>query len=179
MAQKHYHKGTTGKPRSGLIGTAEFDFQPNLITPLSADLVGEAGFEFDGTVSPGVTFSQIDASGTLVLDNYDVLSAHLVGRAAPIQNVSDQSEVAWFLDNIGGGTECCDTSSGGSAAEYTTLLSGLSYEIPRTVHGINGFPTVTVLKSNGTQVFTCVRYVGDSVFIDSNIPLDNHTAILR
>ena len=179
MPHNHYHGGTAGQPRSGLIGTAEFDFQPNLITPLSADLVGEAGFEFDGTLSPGVTFSQIDASGTLVLDNYDVLSAHLVGRAIPIQSISGQSEVVWILDNIGGGTECCDVSSGGSSVEYTTLLSGLSYEIPRTVHGINGFPTVTVLKSNGTQVFTRVRYGGDSVFIVSHIPLDNHTAILR
>ncbi len=178
MAQKHYHKGTTGKPRSGLIGTAEFDFQPNLITPLSADLLGEAGFTFDGSVSPGVTFPQIDASGTLVLDNYDVLSAHLTGRAAPIQNVSDQSEVAWFLDNIGGGTECCD-SSGGSASEYTTLLSGLSYEIPRTVHGIAGFPSVTVLDPSGAEVSVCVDYIGESIFITSNVPLDAHTAILR
>ena len=111
MAQNHYHKGTTGKPRSGLIGTAKFDFQPNLITPLSVDLVGESSFEFGGTVSPGVAFSQIDASGTLVLDNYDVLSAHLVGQATPIQNISDQLEVVWFLDNIGGGSECCDVSS--------------------------------------------------------------------
>lgn len=178
MALNHYHKGTAGKPRSGLIGTAGFDFQSALVTPLETALVGDAGFEFKSTISPGVVFPQIGATGTLVLDNYDVLSAHLQGRAAPIQNVSDQSEVAWFLDNIGGGTECCDTG-GGSSTEYTTLLAGLSYEIPRTVHGITGSPTVTVLNPSGKRVFTCVDYVGDSVFINSNVPLDNHTAILR
>lgn len=175
MSQK---KRNLAKPRSGLQGCAEFDFQPTLITPLSAGLSGDAGFAFAGFLSPGVTMSQIDAEGTLVLDNYDVLSATLQGRAAPIQNVSDQSEVAWFLDNIGGGTECCD-SSGGSASEYTTLLAGTSYEIPRTVHGISGFPTVTVLNSGGAEVGVCVDYIGESIFITSNVPLGAHTAILR
>lgn len=175
MSQK---KGNLGKPRSGLIGCAEFDFQSALVTPLNADLIGDAGFDFTGVVSPGVTVPQIDATGALVLDNYDVLSAALQGRAAPIQNVSDQSEVAWFLDNIGGGTECCDVG-GGSATEYTTLLSGLTYEIPRTVHGITGFPSVTVLDPTGAEVSTVVTYVGESIFIESNCPLDSHTAILR
>lgn len=173
MAQKR----NLAKPRSGLIGTAEFDFQPTLVTPLSANLAGDAGFEFAGFLSPGVTMPQIDANGTLVLDNYDVLSATLQGRAAPIQNVNDQSEVAWFLDNIGGGTECCDAA--GSVSQYTTLLTGLSYEIPRTVHGIAGFPSVTVLDSSGAEVSVCVDYIGDSVFITSNVLLNNHTAILR
>ena len=175
MSQK---KGNFGKPRSGLIGTAEIDLQPTLVTPLSAALVGEAGFQFQGVPSPGVTIPQISADGTLVLDNYDVLSAHLTGRAAPIQNVSDQSEVAWFLDNIGGGTECCDTT-GGSSEQYTTLLAGLSYEIPRTVHGIAGFPSVTVLDPSGAEVSIVVEYIGESIFINSNCPLDAHTAILR
>jgi len=174
----HCYGGAPSKPRSGLIGTAEFDFQSSLITPLNADLTGDAGFNFSGVVSPGVVIPQIDASGILVLDNYDVLSATLQGRAAPIQNVSDQSEVAWFLDNIGGGTECCDVGGGG-ASEYTTLLSGLLYEIPRTVHGISGFPSVTVLDPSGASVSTVVSYVGESIFIESNCPLDSHTASLR
>lgn len=178
MSQNHYHKGTAGKPRSGLIGNAEFELNPTLVTPLGAALVGDGAFTFGTAISPGVTFPQINAEGTQVVDNYDVLSANLQGRAAPIQNVGNQAEVAWFLDNIGGGTECCD-ASGGSAAEYTTLLSGLSYEIPRTVHGIAGFPSVTVLDPSGAEVSVCVEYIGESIFITSNVLLDTHTAILR
>lgn len=174
-----YHKGSAGKPRSGLVGCAEFDFKSALVTPLNSNLTGTVGFEFGSTISPGVSISDIDAAGTLVLDNYDVLSAELIGRAAPIQNVSDQSEVAWFLDNIGGGTECCDVGGTTGASEYTTLLSGLNYEIPRTVHGISGFPSVTVLDPSGAVVSTVVNYVGESIFIESNCPLDSHTAILR
>lgn len=165
------------KPRSGLIGTATFDLNPTLVTPLEAGLLGDANFGFGTAISPGVTFPNWGASGTLVLDNLDVLSANLVGRAAPIQNPNDQSEVAWFLDNIGGGVECC--LDGGSGTEYTTVLSGFSVEIPRTTHGIAGFPTVKVIDPSGAEVYTAVEYVGESVFIYSNILLDSHTAILR
>lgn len=114
MSSNHYHKGTPGKPRAGLEGSAAFDLYPTLVTPLTGTLGGGASFTFGGLLSPGVAITQVPAEGTLVLDNYDVLSASFRGRAAPIQNVSVQSEVAWFLDNVGGGTECCDISGGTS-----------------------------------------------------------------
>lgn len=165
------------KPRSGLLGAADFVLVPTMVTPLEALLQGDAEQGLGSEISPGVTFPTYAASGTLVLDNLDVLSAHLIGRAAPIQNVNDQAEVAWFLDNIGGGTECC-TTGGSSGTQYTTLLTGLSYEIPRSTHGISGFPVVTVINSGGAEVSVCVEYIGESVFITSNVLLDTHTAIL-
>lgn len=165
------------KARSGLSACVTWELQPTLITPLEAALAGDAGFAFAGVISPGVTFPDIPADGVLTVENYDDLSAHLTARAIPIQNTNDQSEVAWFLDNLGSGTECCDSGTG--LVEYTTLLTGLSVEIPRSTHGITGFPNVTVIKPGGAVVSVCVDYVGNSVFITSNVPLDNHTAILR
>jgi len=165
------------KPRAGLMGCVGFNFNPTLVTPIGATVTGNAGVTLRGSKSPGVTIAPINASGKLVAANYDDLVSTLIGRAIPIQNIKNQSETAWFLDNLGSGTECCDT--GTSSEEYTTTLLGLNFEIPRSVHGIAGFPDVVVLDPTGAKVSVVVEYVGNSIFLCSNIPLDNHTAILR
>lgn len=167
------------KPRAGLVGTAESSLNPTLVTPLEAGLTGEAGFALNATISPDAGFPAWESYGKLTLDNLDVLAANLTARAIPIQNPNDQSEVLWFLDNIGGGVECCIDTPATATTEYVTALSGVLVEIPRTIHLIPGFPTVRVLNSAGVEVSAVVEYVGDSIFIRSNVPLDNHTAILR
>lgn len=58
-------------------------------------------------------------------------------------------------------------------------LSGLSVTIPQASYFAN-WPAimVRVYRSNGREVMTNVFATPDSVTIDSNVPLDGHTAII-
>lgn len=163
--------------RIGFEGCGEFSFSPTLQQGNSLELADSAVMNFEGFIGPSVTIPQIDGEGTLTVENYDDLEFGAEGRVVPIQNIRDEIETPWFLDNIGTGSQCCDDA--GNVIEYVQPLTGLSVEIPRTTHGITGFPDVMVITPSGAEVGVCVEYIGESVFITSNVPLDNHTAILR
>lgn len=163
--------------RVGLTGSGEFVVNPALNQAHETDLTGSGTFTLEGNTAPQIVVPEWEPQGNLVVENYEDVSSDLEGRAVPIQNVKDPVETIWFLDNIGTGSQCCDAD--GNVIEYTAPLSGLSVEIPRTVHGITGFPDVLVLTPSGAEVGVCVEYIGESIFITSNVLLDNHTAILR
>lgn len=169
--------GAKTAPRVGLVASVNFELTSALVTPGSANVEGTVDFAMAGNPSPIVNAVQWNAGVTVTVSNYEGLSVALLTRVAAIQNVNDFAEVAWFYDNIGSGTECCD--SGTSISEYTTLLAGLSFEISRTTHGITGFPSVLVLDPAGAEVSVCLDYIGESIFVTSNVLLDNHLAILR